>query len=127
VRAWAQYSRAHQPRRVLLVSLLRATRTQASKKTLTPEEAKARAAELQARAKLKREAAERVNDKDRERQRIAMGKELAAAQRQEDDVRFKRLADERRRDKEEVESARAKMRAKLAEDRCECNVLSTVL
>jgi hypothetical protein len=91
---------------------------QAPRKALTPEEAKARAAELQARAKAKRVAAEKVSEVERERRRIAMGKELAAAARIEEDQRLKRAVDERRREKEELEAARAKMRAKLAEDRC---------
>ena len=87
-------------------------------KKLTPEEAKQRAAELQARAKAKREAAERTNAKESERLRIAMGKELTAAARAEEDQKMKRIAEARRAEKAEMTAARAKIQEKLDADRC---------
>jgi hypothetical protein len=86
-------------------------------KKLTPEEARQRAAELQAKAKAKREALERENAKGSEKLRIQMGKELSAAARAEEDQKFKRIADARKAEKAEIEAARAKIQAKLDEDR----------
>ena len=95
-----------------------ASRLQVPKPKLTPEEAKQRAAELQARAKAKREAAERVNAKESEKLRIQMGKQLTAAAKVEQEQQFKRLAEARRMEKAEQEAARVKIQAKLDEDRC---------
>eukprot|EP01025_Chloroclados_australasicus_P033538 TRINITY_DN34241_c2_g1_i1.p1 TRINITY_DN34241_c2_g1~~TRINITY_DN34241_c2_g1_i1.p1 ORF type:complete len:342 (-),score=69.32 TRINITY_DN34241_c2_g1_i1:32-982(-) len=89
------------------------------KKQLTPEEAKAKAAELQAKAKAKREAAERANEKESEKLRIQMGRELSAAQRAEEDQKLERIAKARQLEKQEFEAARAKIRAKLEQDRKE--------
>jgi hypothetical protein len=86
-------------------------------KKLTPEEARQRAAELQAKAKAKREAMDRENAKGSEKLRIQMGKELSAAARAEEDQKFKRIADARKAEKAEFEAARAKIQAKLDEDR----------
>ena len=49
---------------------------------------------------------------------VQMGKELTAAAKAEDDQKLKRAADVRRREKEELEAARAKIQVKLDEDRC---------
>ncbi|GAB4822019.1 hypothetical protein N2152v2_009065 [Parachlorella kessleri] len=92
---------------------------EAPKKKLSPEEAKAAAAELVRRAREKREAEERELEKLRERERIRAGKELALAAKQEEDLRLKRIAEERRREKEEEERAREKIRLKLESDRRE--------
>jgi hypothetical protein len=73
---------------------------------------------LQARVKAKRDLAERVNAKESERLRIQMGKQLTAAAKVEEDQKFKRIADARIREKEEMEAARAKIQVKLDEDRC---------
>lgn len=89
------------------------------KKKLTPEEAKAHAADLLRRAREKREAEERLREREREVMRVKMGKELAAAARLEDEQRLKRIADERQREKEEEARAREKIRRKLEEDRRE--------
>lgn len=84
---------------------------------LTPEEAKAKAAELLRVAKVKREAAERELERVREKERIRMGKELAAAARLEEDMKLKRMVEARQREKEEEARAREKIRIKLEEDR----------
>lgn len=49
---------------------------------------------------------------------MQMGKELTAAAKAEEEQKLKRAADVRRREKEEAEVARAKIQAKLDEDRC---------
>ena len=51
----------------------------------------------------------------REQERIRSGKEMAAAKRQEEDLRLKRNLELRRIEKEEEERARARIRAKLGE------------
>ena len=50
--------------------------------------------------------------------RIAMGKEMNAAIRAEEERKMKRLAAEREREKVEAAAARAKIREKLLADRC---------
>ena len=52
------------------------------------------------------------------RWRVQMGKEMAAAQRAEQEAALKRAAEVRRLEKEEADRARAKIQAKLDEDRC---------
>lgn len=91
----------------------------APKKKLTPEEAKAAAAELIKRARERREREEKETERLREQERIRAGKELALAARQEEELRLKRMVEQRQREKEEEERARAKIRAKLEEDRKE--------
>ena len=86
---------------------------------LSAEEAKAKAEELVARAKARREAEEARLENDREKMRVRMGREIQEAQRIEKEQAFARRAEERQREKEEEERARAKIRAKLEEDRRE--------
>jgi len=94
-----------------------ARRTGGAASALSPEEARAKAAEMMARAKERREREERELAARRERDRIRAGKELQAALRLEEDGKLKRAADERRREKAEEERARQALRAKLDEDR----------
>lgn len=89
----------------------------AAAKKLTPEEAKAKAAELVKAAKARREAAEREAEQLREKERIRAGKELAAAAKLEDDLKLKRIMEARRLEREEEARAREKIRVKLEEDR----------
>ncbi|KAL4429552.1 hypothetical protein ABPG77_008601 [Micractinium sp. CCAP 211/92] len=91
----------------------------APKKKLSPEEAKAAAAELIRRARERRERDEREAERLREQERIRAGKELALAARQEEELRLKRMVEARQREKEEEARAREKIRAKLEEDRRE--------
>jgi hypothetical protein len=90
---------------------------QTAKKRLSPEEARAQAAELLARAKARREGEEAAAERARELARVRFGKEVAAAARSEDEARLRRNADERRREKEEEARAREKIRAKLEQVR----------
>jgi hypothetical protein len=80
---------------------------------LTPDEARAQAAELLRKAKARREAEEREAGRAREAQRVRAGKEMAAAARAEEDARLRRIVEERRREKEEEERAREKIKRKL--------------
>ena len=57
-------------------------------------------------------------EKLREQERIRSGKEMAAAKRQEEDLRLKRNLELRRIEKEEEDRARARIRAKLGEWGC---------
>jgi hypothetical protein len=86
-----------------------------SRAKLSPEEARAQAAELLRRAKARREAEERERERLREQERVRAGKELAAMARAEEDARLRRIVEERRREKEEAERARAKVKKKLGE------------
>ena len=90
-----------------------------AKAALSAEEAREKADELVRRAKARREAEEQKLEKDREKMRVRMGKEIQDAQRIEKDQAFARRAEERRLEREEEERARAKIRAKLEEDRRE--------
>jgi hypothetical protein len=57
---------------------------------------------------------------------MQMGKELSAAQKAEEQQKLKRAAEVRRLEKEEMERARAKIQAKLDEDRCASPPVATV-
>ena len=85
--------------------------------SMTAEEKEAAAADALARAKAKREAAERESDRAREVARVASGKALLEAQRLAKEVELKRNLDLRRIEKEEEARARARVKAKLEEDR----------
>ncbi|CAM6106010.1 unnamed protein product [Calypogeia fissa] len=86
---------------------------------LTPEEAKAKAAELVERARKKKEEEEKRMEREREKERIRMGKELQEARRIEEDNERKRLLVLRKAEKDEEKRAREKIRAKLEEDKAE--------
>jgi len=90
-----------------------------ARSAMSAEEARRKAGEMMARAKERREREEREAAARRERDRVRAGKELQAALRLEEEGRFKRVADERRREREEAERARAALRAKLEEDKRE--------
>lgn len=89
------------------------------KHKLSAEEAKAKAAELVRLAREKREREDKELERLREQERLRSGRELAAAARQEEELRLKRQIEERRREKEEEERAREKIRTKLEQDRRE--------
>jgi uncharacterized UBP type Zn finger protein len=84
-----------------------------AKQKLTPEEAKTQALELIRKAKEKREAEERETERLREVERVRMGKEMAAIVRKEEELRLKRVAEERQREKDEEARAREKIKKKL--------------
>uniref|UniRef100_A0A1D2A6T0 UBA domain-containing protein n=2 Tax=Auxenochlorella protothecoides TaxID=3075 RepID=A0A1D2A6T0_AUXPR len=87
------------------------------KPSLTPEEAKALAAELLAKARRKRELEEKELQRLREQERIRSGKELAAAARLEAELKLKRSMEARRLEKEEERKARERVREMLEEDK----------
>mmetsp|Transcript_21409 Transcript_21409/g.36513 ORF Transcript_21409/g.36513 Transcript_21409/m.36513 type:complete len:444 (-) Transcript_21409:341-1672(-) len=99
----------------LLVS--QASEDAASK--LTPEERKRKATDLIKSIKEKREKEEKELAHERERERIRSGKEILAAKKKEDDLSLKRVVDSRKQEKEEEAKARAKINARLEEDRRE--------
>lgn len=84
---------------------------------LSPEEAKAQAAELLRKAKLKREKEEKEAERLREQERIRSGKELLEAKRKEQEQERKRIIEWRAREKREEAAAKEKIRLKLEEDR----------
>jgi len=86
---------------------------------LTPEEARAKADELRKNAAKKRAEDERESERLREQERIRAGKELSEAKRIEEELSLKRNAEQRAYEKEEMDRARAKIRAKIEEDRRE--------
>mmetsp|Transcript_9454 Transcript_9454/g.10958 ORF Transcript_9454/g.10958 Transcript_9454/m.10958 type:complete len:428 (-) Transcript_9454:295-1578(-) len=87
------------------------------KKKLTPEEAKAEAAELIRKAKIKKDQEEREMEKLREKERIRSGKELQEAKRLEEEQERKRILEYRKREKAEEKAARARALEKLEEDK----------
>ena len=89
------------------------------KPKLTPEEAKAQAATLLASAKAKREQEEKEREKLREKDRIAMGKEIQAEQRKAESEAHRLAYEQRMREKAEEEAARRKIKVKLLEDKNE--------
>lgn len=84
---------------------------------LSPEEAKAQAADLVRKAKLKKEKEEREMEKLREQERIRSGKELLIAKRKEEECERKRLLEFRKKEKENDAKAKARIKEKLEEDR----------
>lgn len=86
---------------------------------LTPEEKKKKAQDLIKSVKEKREKEERELAAHRERERIRAGKEIAAAKRKEDEGALAKMVEERKREKAEEAAARAKIAARLEEDRKE--------
>ncbi|GBG67556.1 hypothetical protein CBR_g685 [Chara braunii] len=89
------------------------------KPLLTPEEAKAKAAELVERARKKKEEEEKRMEREREQERLRIGREMMEAKRIEEDQERKRLIELRAREKEEERQAREKIRRKLEEDKAE--------
>lgn len=86
---------------------------------MTPEEARAKADELRKNAAKKRAEDERESERLREQERIRAGKELSEAKRMEEELSLKRNAEQRAYEKEEMDRARAKIKAKIEEDRRE--------
>ena len=92
----------------------------ARKKTpLTKEEARKKAEELRRSMALKKEKEEKELERLREQERIRSGKELLKAKRAEEELQLKRNLEQRRIEKEEAKRAKAKILAKLEEDRIE--------
>ncbi|KAJ6751320.1 hypothetical protein OIU85_001816 [Salix viminalis] len=117
------------------------SKVEAPKPSLTPEEMKQKAQELQAfqynpvsysafgfigysaqfreRARKKKEEEEKKTEREKEKERIRIGKELLEAKRIEEDNERKRLMALRKAEKEEERRAREKIRQKLEEDKAE--------
>jgi len=89
------------------------------KPALSPEEAKAKLEGLLAAARAKKDSEERANEKERERQRIEMGKQMALARKAEEEQALKRNMQVRQAEKEEERRAMAAVKAKIEEDRKE--------
>ena len=94
--------------------------SKAKKKTpLTKEEARQKAEALRKSMALKREKEEKELERLREQERIRSGKELLKAKRAEEELQLKRNIEQRRIEKEESKRAKAKILAKLEEDKIE--------
>jgi hypothetical protein len=94
--------------------------SKARKKTpLSKEEARKKAEELRRSMALKKEKEEKELERLREQERIRSGKELLKAKRAEEELQLKRNLEQRRIEKEEAKRAKAKILAKLEEDRIE--------
>ncbi len=92
--------------------------SKAKKKTpLTKEEARQKAEALRKSMALKKEKEEKELERLREQERIRSGKELLKAKRAEEELQLKRNLEQRRIEKEEAKRAKAKILAKLEEDR----------
>jgi len=93
-------------------------RSKALKKiSLTKEEAKKAAEELRKSIAAKKAKEEKELEKLREQERIRSGKELLKAKKIEEELQVKRNLETRRIEKEEAKRAKAKILAKLEEDR----------
>ncbi|PXF50152.1 Thioredoxin [Gracilariopsis chorda] len=93
------------------------TKEGAPKPKLTPEEAKKRAEELNARARAKREAQEKKEAIEREKQRLKTGKETTIAKQKLEEESRKRAVEEKRREKREALLERQRVRAMLEADK----------
>ena len=94
--------------------------SKARKKTpLSKEEARKKAEELRRSMALKKEKEEKELERLREQERVRSGKELLKAKRAEEELQLKRNLEQRRIEKEEAKRAKAKILAKLEEDRIE--------
>ena len=92
--------------------------SKAKKKTpLTKEEARAKAEALRKSMAAKKEKEEKELERLREQERVRSGKELLKAKRAEEELQLKRNLEQRRIEKEEAKRAKAKILAKLEEDR----------
>ncbi|KAF9611691.1 hypothetical protein IFM89_034874 [Coptis chinensis] len=94
-------------------------KAEASKPSLTPEEAKIKAQELRERARKKKVEEEKKMEIEREKERVRIGKELLEAKRMEEENERKRLMAFRKAEKEEERKAREKIRQKVEEDKAE--------
>lgn len=84
---------------------------------LSVEEAKRRADELYAKARAKREAEDKREAVEREKNRVRSGKEVTAARAKLQDAERKRLVEERRRQKREDQEERQRVRNMLQADK----------
>ncbi|KAK9839907.1 hypothetical protein WJX74_000208 [Apatococcus lobatus] len=91
----------------------------AAKPKMSPEETKKQIEDLRIKNKAKREKEEAEMRKLREQERIRSGKELQAAERENKMNELKRNVEYRKREKEQDAIARAKIKARLEEDRRE--------
>ena len=89
----------------------------AKKVPLSKEEARVKAEELRKSMAAKKAKEEREMERLQEQERIRSGKELLKAKKMEEDLQLKRNMETRRIEKEEVKKAKAKILAKLEEDR----------
>ena len=87
------------------------------KPPLTKEEARVAGEELRKAMTAKKQKEERELEKVREQERIRSGKELLKAKKGNDDLELKRNLETRRIEKEEAKRAKARIMAKLDEDR----------
>lgn len=88
-----------------------------NKPKLSPEEAKKKADELYARARAKREAEEKKEAIDREKNRLKSGKEVTAAKLKFEEESRKRAVADRKREKLEAKRERERVREMLEADK----------
>ena len=86
---------------------------------LSPEEARLKAEEMIRKTKERKAKEEKEMEKMRELERIRSGKEMTIQKQKLDEAERKRAVDERNREKREDEAAKAKIKAKLDQDRRE--------
>eukprot|EP00177_Eucheuma_denticulatum_P000207 GFKZ01000362.1.p1 GENE.GFKZ01000362.1~~GFKZ01000362.1.p1 ORF type:complete len:479 (-),score=91.17 GFKZ01000362.1:741-2177(-) len=89
----------------------------APKPKLSPEEAKKKAEELYMKARLKREAEEKKEEIEREKNRLRSGKEMTMAKREFEQQERKRIIEEKKREKLEAIKERQRVRAMLEADK----------
>ncbi|CAN8061931.1 unnamed protein product [Agarophyton chilense] len=87
------------------------------KPKLSPEMAKKRADELFARARAKREAQEKKDAVEREKERLRSGKEASQAKEKLEEENRRRAVEEKRREKREALAERQRVRAMLEADK----------
>lgn len=90
------------------------------KQPLTEEEKLEQLQKIEAKLKqrrLEREAREKQESLDRERNRIRSGKEMIEAKRKQDEAEMKKVMDQRRRDKMEDKMARERVKLQIEQDK----------
>lgn len=90
------------------------------KRPLTEEEKREQLAKIEAKLKqrrLEREARERVDELEREKNRIRSGKEILEAKKKHEDAEMKKLIEQRRREKEEDRLAKQRVREQIEQDK----------
>lgn len=90
------------------------------KKPMTDEEKKEQLAKVEAKLKqrrLDREAREKLEALEREKNRIRSGKEMGEAKKKQEDLEIKKMLDQRRRDKEEEKMARQRVKDQIEQDK----------
>jgi len=90
------------------------------KKPLTEDEKKEQLAKIEAKLKqrrLEREAREKLEELEREKNRIRSGKDMLEAKRKQEEAEIKKILDQKKREKQEEKLARERVKQQIEQDK----------